>query len=95
MAWSRKNVDHVATIAAWLDKKDGDDEVIFARVLDGFFQDPWAADHGYPLGALANDPARYLTRVAGSRGFVEPSHAKAFKQTDLEKAFGPLKKAMN
>jgi len=94
IGWSRTNVQHVKTIAAWLAKMKGNREVLFGRVLDGFFRNDWARGEGFPLGALANNPPKYLSPSGGSRGWVEPPLAKAYRNTDLTRAFGaaPAKK---
>jgi hypothetical protein len=93
--WSRNNLAHVKSLALSLDKLRGDREKLFCRMLDAFFADAWAINHGFPLGALASDPAKYLappqqTATAKERksGFMPPSPGSAFKRTNLDSLFG-------
>lgn len=93
-AWSAKNLAHCATIGAWLDEKNGDHEKLLSRMLDGFFADAWALEHGFPLGALAGDPSRYFSPPKARRdarsGYLAPAPASAFTSpTNLDDIFGP------
>jgi hypothetical protein len=59
--WGQKQVAHMHVIASWVESLNGDDEKLLARLLDGFFRDPWAIRECFPIGALANNPERYFT----------------------------------
>lgn len=89
-SWSKKNVDLCGVVGNWLDAKGGDIDRILTRLLDGFFADEWARDHGYPLGALANDPPKFLQPKLRdvTRGFVPPAAASQFIATDPDSHFG-------
>lgn len=56
---SRKQLDAYASIAAWLEAKDGDPDKMLETLLQRFFTDEWAKDHGYFVAALANNPPMY------------------------------------
>jgi hypothetical protein len=82
------------SIARWLDDKGGDPERVLRTLLDGWFADAWARDHGYPISALANDPPKYYAPpkvLRGSRrsGFMPPAQPEDFEPaTDLDTIFG-------
>jgi hypothetical protein len=90
-----KQAEGYAAIAAWLEKKNGDPERLLRTLLDGWFADAWAGEHGYPITALANDPPKYFAPpkvLRGSRrsGFMPPSQPEDFEPaTDLDTIFGP------
>jgi hypothetical protein len=91
---TRKQSDAYEAIAKWLDAKDGDVSRMLDTLLDGFFADPWIRAKGFPVGALANDPAKYFAPPKAvrdvTRGFADPSPASAFTNpTDLDSIFGP------
>jgi hypothetical protein len=74
--------EHYRAIAAWVDEKNGNAEVLVRRIFAGFWGDKWAKKNLWPLGALANDPGRYLQgkkngfhRVNGSSGTNGPPTA--------------------
>jgi hypothetical protein len=59
--WGPKQVAHMHVIASWVEGLNGDDDKLLARLLDGFFRDSWAAGQGFPIGALASNPAKYFS----------------------------------
>jgi hypothetical protein len=68
--------EHVTTLAGWLDERGGDVGKIFTRVLQGFMRDERAAQEGFPLAWLAQNPGKYLSAAPGT--------AQAPKTTSLE-----------
>lgn len=92
-AWTPKAVAHVGVIAAWLGSRE-DRLAALDSMLTAFFADAWCTEHGYPIGALASDPAKYLApptvRRDVRKGFVDPAPASAFTNpTNLDDVFGP------
>jgi hypothetical protein len=81
--WAPKNVESARLLDHWA-AAGGDLE----RALDGFFADTWAEEQGFPIGALANNPAKYAKPPAKRSGRIAPARgttAKDFEdEPDLE-----------
>jgi hypothetical protein len=93
-AWTAKNVESCKLLSAWVETYGGNAESVIRKLMDGFFADAWAQSTGFPLAALANDPARYLAPPRKprdvKRGYVEAADASAFTgpEVDPEELFG-------
>lgn len=82
--------EHYRAIAAWVDEKNGDAEVLVRRIFAGFWGDKWAKKNMWPMGALATDPGRYLNgrkngfhRVSGDKGAANGVAAAASSDLNL------------
>lgn len=65
----------IDTLTAWLEENHPEDPIGVCQVLvDRFAKDSWSRENGFPLGALAKYPDRYL---GGSTGLLEAKREAA------------------
>lgn len=65
------HADLVRAVASWAELH-ADPETAVAGAIDGWSRDSWVRSRGWPMGALAKDPAKYLAIASGSAASSAP-----------------------